>query len=157
MKQRIYVDTSVIGGVFDEEFSEDTKPLFEKINSGNIILVYSDITIGELKNSPEEVKNFLIKISEKHKEKLEITKETIYLADAYIKEQVVGKTSRADCIHIALATLNKIDILVSWNFKHIVNINRIRGYNSVNLKLGYQTLEIRTPREVIDYKDENIN
>ena len=157
MKQKIYVDTSVIGGVFDDEFSEDTKPLFEKIYSGEIILVYSDISTDELKNAPEEVKDFLNQIPEKYKEKLEITEETIYLADSYIKEQVVGKTSRADCIHIALATLNKIDILVSWNFKHIVNINRIRGYNSVNLKLGYQTLEIRTPREVIDYKDENKN
>ncbi len=67
----------------------------------------------------------------------------------YIRDKVVGKTSRADCLHIALATIHNVDILVSWNFKHIVNINRIRGYNAVNLKLGYKTLEIRTPKEIM--------
>ncbi len=70
-----------------------------------------------------------------------------------MKENVVGKTSRADCIHIALATLNNADVLVSWNFKHIVNINRIRGYNAVNYKLGNKILEIRTPREILEYED----
>ena len=68
-------------------------------------------------------------------------------------ENVVGKTSFADCLHIALATIHRVDLLVSWNFKHIVNITRIRGYNSVNLKKGYQTLEIRSPKEIIDYED----
>lgn len=45
---------------------------------------------------------------------------------------------------------NKVDILVSWNFKHIVNLNRIRLYNATNLKYGYQILEIRTPREILN-------
>jgi len=58
-----------------------------------------------------------------------------------------------DCQHIAMATINKVDILASWNFKHIVNINRIRGYNGVDLKKGYATLEIRNPRELIDYEN----
>ena len=74
-------------------------------------------------------------------------------ADKYILQKVVGKSSRADCIHIALATINVADILVSWNFKHIVNINRIRGYNAVNSEIGYQRLEIRTPREILEYED----
>ena len=86
-------------------------------------------------------------------EAIEITRESLDLADLYIKENVVGKTSRPDCIHIALATLNNADILVSWNFKHIVNINRIRGYNSINYRLGHQILEIRTPREILEYED----
>ena len=71
----------------------------------------------------------------------------------YISENVVGKTSFADCMHIALATIHKADILVSWNFKHIVNVTRIRGYNSVNLKLGYSMIDIRSPRELINYED----
>jgi len=66
-----------------------------------------------------------------------------------IYEKVVGKTSFDDCVHIALATIYKADVLVSWNFKHIVNIYRIRGYNSVNLRLGYSTLEIRSPQDII--------
>jgi hypothetical protein len=73
------------------------------------------------------------------------------LADIYIRENVVGKTSREDCIHIALATIFKADVLFSWNFKHIVNLNRIRGYNSVNLKSGYPIIEIRSPLDLIEY------
>lgn len=82
-----------------------------------------------------------------------MTEEAINLAKSYIDESVVGKTSFDDCGHIALATIHKVDILVSWNFKHIVNIYRIRGYNSVNLRCGYQTLEIRLPRDSISYED----
>ena len=68
---------------------------------------------------------------------------------------MVGKTSNDDCVHIALATINRADVLISWNFKHIVNLKRIHGYNSVNLKLGYPTLEIRSPKEMIDYEDND--
>jgi len=71
----------------------------------------------------------------------------------YIAEKVVGKTSLDDCLHIALATIHKADYLVSWNFKHIVNVERIRGYNSVNIKLGYSIIDIRSPREFIKYED----
>jgi len=72
------------------------------------------------------------------------------LADMYIAEKVVGKTSRADCLHIAMATLNNADILISWNFKHIVNVHRIRGYNAINYRQGHKMLEIRTPREILE-------
>ena len=73
------------------------------------------------------------------------------LADQYVKENVVGKASMEDCRHIAIATLNNADILASWNFKHIVNVSRIRGYNAVNYKFGHKILEIRTPREILNY------
>ena len=68
-------------------------------------------------------------------------------------EKVVGETSKDDCLHIAIATINKIDLLVSWNFKHIVNFKRIRGYNAINLKNGYPSLEIRSPKDLIDYEE----
>ena len=82
-----------------------------------------------------------------------VNDEAINLARTYIAENIVGKTSFDDCVHIALATIHKADVLVSWNFKHIVNVYRIRGYNSVNLRLGYQTLEIRSPKDIIDYEN----
>jgi hypothetical protein len=82
-----------------------------------------------------------------------VTDESLDLARAYIAEKVVGQTSFDDCVHIALATIHKVDILVSWNFKHIVNVYRIRGYNSVNLRLGYSTIEIRSPKDIIGYED----
>lgn len=148
MMQRIYIDTSVVGGLFDAEFSVDTKPFFDKVKNGDIKIVYSEITYDELVGAPEKVRSYLEQITSRQKEFVEITPEAVNLADTYIRDKVVGKASRADCIHIALATIHKVDILVSWNFKHIVNISRIRGYNSVNLRLGHQTLEIRTPKEI---------
>jgi hypothetical protein len=72
----------------------------------------------------------------------------------YITEKVVGKTSYADCLHIALATINRADFLVSWNFKHIVNIERIKGYNSINIKNCYKQLKIRSPREFKNYEND---
>ncbi len=87
-------------------------------------------------------------------ELLKINEEVVELATEYVTEKVVGKTSFADCLHIAIATINHADFLVSWNFKHIVNVQRIRGYNSINIKKGYQQLEIRSPREFEKYEDK---
>lgn len=86
--------------------------------------------------------------------RIELTEEAIKLADTYVSEKVVGQTSLEDCRHIAIATINKVDVLASWNFKHIVNLDRIKGYNSVNLRLGYQMIEIRSPKDLINYGNE---
>lgn len=154
MKQRIYIDTSVFGGYFDEEFSEHTIPLFERIRNNEFILLYSSVTQDELENAPEKVKEFVKSIKVENTEYLEATDEAVDLATEYIAEKVVGQTSFADCLHIALATINRADYLVSWNFKHIVNIQRIRGYNSINIKKGYKQLEIRSPREFENYEND---
>lgn len=153
MLQRFYFDTSVFGGVYDFEFEEASVQLFEKVKLGQIVCVYSDLTEGELFEAPERVRNFFRELAKENLEVVKITDEAINLAKSYIKENVVGKTSFDDCVHIALATIHKVDVLVSWNFKHIVNIYRIRGYNAVNLRLGYQTLEIRSPKDIINYED----
>ena len=147
--QQIYLDTSVIGGYYDEEFEEDTRILFEKICLGLFQVVYSNITEDELMGAPERVRNVISEIPKHLITKIELSPEAVRLADAYLAENVVGSTSRADCFHIAMATISKVDILVSWNFKHIVNVQRIRGYNSVNLKLGYAVIDIRSPKEII--------
>ena len=104
----------------------------------------------ELKNAPEKIKEHFLSLTETQTEFVEITAEINLLAEQYIGENVVGKTSIDDCRHIACATVNKVDYLVSWNFKHIVNVFRIRGYNSVNLKNGYAQLEIRSPKDIIE-------
>lgn len=147
---RIYIDTSVVGGFFDKEFEEATKELFKKVERGEVVLVVSELLEAELLRAPDYVRNHLDNYSKNQIEKVELTEEAKILADYYIVEQVVGKTSKADCQHISIATLNKVDVLVSWNFKHIVNLKRIRGYNSVNLKHNYMMLEIRTPKEILD-------
>ncbi len=87
-------------------------------------------------------------------ERIKFTEEAALLADTYIKEKVVDRTSLEDCRHIALATINKVDVLASWNFKHIVNLDRIKGYNSVNLRLGYSIIEIRSPKDLVNYGDD---
>ena len=154
MKQRIYLDTSVFGGHFDEEFKEHTVPLFDRIKAGEFVILYSTVTQDELENAPEKIKEFVRNLGTDLTEFIETTDEAVDLATEYIKEKVVGQTSYADCLHIALATINRADFLVSWNFKHIVNIERIRGYNSVNIKKGYKQLEIRSPREFEKHEDD---
>ena len=154
MKQRIYIDTSVFGGHFDEEFKEHTIPLFDRIKEGEFIILYSTVTQDEIENAPEKVKELINSLSADLTEFIEVTEEAVDLAAEYITEGVVGQISYADCLHIALATISRADFLVSWNFKHIVNIERIRGYNAVNIKNGYKQLEIRSPREFQKYEDD---
>jgi hypothetical protein len=147
--ERIYVDTSVFGGYFEPEFERWTKPFIDKIMSGEIALLYSQLTEIELDKAPQYVKDLVKQIPLEHIEFLAMSDLSNALADRYIEEKVVGQTSVEDCRHIAIATLNNADILASWNFKHIVNVTRIRGYNSVNYKFGHKILEIRTPREIL--------
>ena len=103
--------------------------------------------------APENVKKYFNELPKENTERVVINKEIIEPATKYLEEKVVGKTSFDDCLHIATATLNKVDMLVSWNFKHIVNIYRIRGYNSINIKMNYSSLEIRSPKEILEYED----
>jgi len=151
--ERIYLDTSIFGGYFDVEFKVWTKILFDKILQGKYKVLYSKLTDTELSYAPKKVRDLVLIIPENQIEAIEITEKVKELANKYILEKVVGKTSIADCIHIALATVYDADILVSWNFKHIVNVNKIRGYNSINYRFGYKILEIRTPREILDYEN----
>lgn len=154
MQQRFYFDTSVFGGIFDIEFQEETALLFEKVRVGQIKCVYSNLTESELSNAPERVTNFFDNLSFECKEKVLVTPDSLILAQTYIAENVVGESSMDDCLHIATATIHKVDMLVSWNFKHIVNVYRIRGYNSINLRLGYSNLDIHSPKEIVNYDNE---
>ncbi|MEX0811295.1 MAG: PIN domain-containing protein [Chitinophagales bacterium] len=152
-KQRIYLDTSVFGGLFDEEFKEYTEPLFERIKNSEFDIIYSNITEDELKFAPDSVKDIVNSLPKNSIEFVKSDVETVNLAKKYLDEKVVGITSFTDCLHIALATIHNANILVSWNFKHIVNVVRIIGYNSVNLAEGYKQIDIRSPRELINYED----
>ncbi len=144
----------MVGGYFDEEFNEATIALFQRLENGGIVFVVSDLLDLELINAPKRVSELLHNYSADKFERIELTEEAIELAESYIAENVVGKTSLEDCRHIALATVNKVDVLASWNFKHIVNLERIKGYNSVNLRSGYQMLEIRSPKDLINYGND---
>ncbi len=153
MKLRIYIDTSVIGGCFDEEFKTASRKLVQRFKDGEMIVVISELTKLELQPAPKEVQDILDEIPDYCLENHELTEEATKLAEKYISEGVVGKSKLVDAEHIAIASINRVDVLVSWNFQHIVNLDKIRGYNSVNLKYGYPLIDIRTPQEVITYED----
>jgi predicted nucleic acid-binding protein len=151
-KLRVYIDTSVIGGCFDIEFSEWSIKLFDEFKSGQKIAVVSDITLDELSFAREHIYKHLEVIPKQYIEFITNDEECEVLAAEYIKHGAITKKSYQDAIHIALATIVRVDVLVSWNFKHIVNLDRIRKYNAVNLMHGYSILEIRNPREILNEK-----
>ena len=145
---KFYVDTSVWGGYFDKEFSDWTIPFFEQAKEGRFIIVLSDVTIGELSNAPVNVRELATTIPPEFIELVTITDEQITLADQYVKEGALTAKFHSDAQHIAIASILKVDSLVSWNFRHMVNFFRIKQYNSINLKFGYSLIDIRTPKEV---------
>lgn len=147
--KRVYVDSSAVGGKFNKRLAEQTKPFWDAVERGDIVVIVSDVLVDELKNAPERARDFYRSLPESLLERVVSTDESDTLAEQYIAEGVVGESSLADCKHIALATLVNADVLVSWNFKHVVNVDRIRGYNGINMKMGYSQIDIRTPFEVI--------
>lgn len=149
MNFRVYTDTSVVGGCFDPEFAEWSNQLLEEFTSGQKTMVMSDLTLQELELAPEFVLHRIQDIPDECIEYVDLTEESRSLAEKYIVEGALGDQSILDAQHIALATIHRVDLLVSWNFKHIVHFLKIRQFNAVNLKYGYQTLEIRSPQEVI--------
>ncbi len=149
MKPRVYTDTSVLGGCEDEEFAEHSVRLMQDFVWGRRVLVLSSLTLQELVAAPAEVRRRLVAVPEEHIETLQLDAEAKDLAESYIAAGVLTDKMRADAQHIAIATVGRVDVLVSWNFKHVVNLHRIQGYNSVNLRMGYPMIEIRTPREVL--------
>lgn len=151
---RIYIDTSVIGGCFDKEFDEWSNKLFDEFIEGKKIAVVSDIVYGELSDAPLNVQNKIKEIPIENIEMLKKDTESDFLANKYIEAKVISPKFYDDAMHIAIATIGKADVLVSWNFKHIVNYERIMKYNSINLMFGYKTLEIRNPMEVISNEED---
>jgi predicted nucleic acid-binding protein len=150
---KFYLDTSVFGGLFDEEFKKDTSAFFKYMEESNAQIIYSDITITELEGAPKNVKDVIQKLEEDEKIniiRINLNDEAGILAKKYIEEGALTKKCEEDAIHIALASIHgEIDALVSWNFKHMVNFIRIKQYNYINQKLGYKNIDIRSPKEII--------
>ena len=151
MIRNVYIDTSVFGGYFDKEFDNDTRRFFDKIFEEKITIIVSETTFNELKNAPNNVKEFYESIPKNIIKYVNSTDEVEELANKYIEAKIVGKSSIEDCQHIAFATIFNAEVLVSWNFKHILNLERKRGYNAINLLNGYKSIEIINPKEVFNY------
>jgi predicted nucleic acid-binding protein len=150
---RIYADTSVFGGVFDVEFAEPSKRLFEEINAGRFTLVTSAIVEAEIEPAPEKIRQFFYRY-ETLAEIALVTQETLLLQQQYIKSGVVTPKSFDDALHVAIATVTQCSMIVSWNFKHIVHFDKIPKYNAVNTLNGYGQIGIYSPLEVISYDSD---
>lgn len=149
MTLRVYIDTSVIGGCFDDEFVEESRSLVQMAHEGRVTLVVSDLLARELDDAPPEVRAVLAQLSGDAVERVNMSDESERLQGAYLDAGVVGEQHANDAHHVALATIARVDAMLSWNFRHIVHLDRIRQFNSVNLREGYPLIEIRSPRELV--------
>lgn len=154
-KTRIYVDTSVIGGCCDPEFQDWSRGLLSDFQAGTFLLFLSELTDAEIQDAPEDVQNIYTEFRECTDRILDLTSEAIELADAYLDHNILTQNFRNDARHIAIATVAGADLLVSWNFKHIVHFEKIQRFNAVNIEMGYKTILIYSPREVTTYGRES--
>jgi hypothetical protein len=145
---RLYLDTSVIGGCFDPEFAEDSRRVIEAILSGQARLLFTEVLEAELLNAPEPVRHLFAELPDAVCERIAFTPEIEALAQEYVARGVVPDTWIEDCRHVGAATVARSDAIVSWNFRHIVKLDKIKGYNEVNLLNGYGVLTIVSPKEV---------
>ena len=150
---RVYADTSVFGGVFDVEFEQASQAFFREVREGRFALVVSGLVRREVALAPVHVRELLAEVLPLA-EALPTVPEAVVLARAYVASGVVGAASREDALHVALATISQCSAIVSWNFRHIVHLQRIAQYNEVNAAHGYAPIEIRSPREVIPYEED---
>jgi hypothetical protein len=150
-KSSIYLDTSVIGGCCDPEFQEWSNGLLDDIKAGKFSLFLSDLSDAKVQDAPEEVRTIYLEFRNCASRILELSYEAIELADTYLKHGILTLNYRNDARHIALATVAGADLLVSWNFKHVVHFEKIQKFNAVNIEMGYKPILIFSPREVTTY------
>ena len=150
---RIYLDTSVIGGCHDEEFKSWSLGLLKDFRMKNYIPVLSELTFDEISKAPEPVQKTLKDIIEFDAEVLTIDENALILAELYLERKILTPKFRDDALHIAIASLADVDVLVSWNFRHIVHYDKIRLFNAVNIENGLKTICIYSPREVTNYEE----
>jgi len=145
---RVYADTSVFGGCYDDEFADESQLFIKDIRRKKYILLLTDVVIAELQDAPEKVSAIISSIPPDIVERVQINEEVLSLRDAYINAGIVGKKWSDDATHVAAATVARADALVSWNFKHIVRLDKMKLYNQINLLNGYGILTIISPKEL---------
>jgi len=151
---RTYIDTSVLGGYFDRLFERDTRAFVRCVRERKIVPVVSDMVIGEIARAPERVQELLNEVLRQNAEVLSATEEAIALQEAYLKSGVLSRRCEGDAMHIALATLARVDVIASWNFRHLVDPRRAREFNGVNLSMGYGLITILSPSDIIHHVED---
>jgi len=145
---RLYLDTSVFGGCLDAEFAEDSRRVIDAVMSGKARLLFSEVVEAELLGAPDAVRLLFAELPDEARERIAFSPEVEALAREYVARGVVPEAWLEDCRHVASATVARADAIVSWNFRHIVKLDKIKGYNQVNLLNGYGLLTIVSPKEV---------
>lgn len=149
---RIYADTSVYGGVFDDEFARPSRMFFDQVEEGRFLLVLSGLVLREIQNAPERVRDLadhMLSLADV----VESSAQAEDLQQAYIAAGIVGPKYLADALHVALASVSGCQAIVSWNYRHIVHFDKIYQYNEVNLTHGLESIAIHTPLEVISHEE----
>ena len=149
---RVYADTSVFGGAFDEEFSTPSRTFFEQVRQGRFQLVISALVRRELQDAPARVRDHAEMVLA-YASDVDAYDEAMQLRDAYLSAQIVTQNSADDAFHVSMATVSGCSLVVSWNFRHIVHFDKIPLYNRVNESNGYRPIAIYSPNEVIWYED----
>ena len=150
----VYADTSVFGGVFDDEFREPSKAFIDAITAGRFTLVTSELVRREIASAPQAVRQLfddMLLVADI----ATVTAETVQLQQAYLNAEIVSERFATDALHVALATVSEASMIVSWNFRHIVNFQKIPKYNAVNKLHGYSDIAIYSPLEVVGHEDED--
>jgi predicted nucleic acid-binding protein len=151
---RVYIDTSVLGAVFDDEFKETTTAFFDQAREGKFVILLSALVEDEIYNAPEEVQRFFDSVLE-YAEIITPSHQALLLQKAYLDAGVVTEKWAGDAMHVATASVEECDVIVSWNFRHIVHYDKKRKYNALNILHGYDSIDILTPAEVIEYEEES--
>ena len=144
----LYLDTSVIGGYFDDEWKDATQELWQQMEAGRFRFLSSDVTTQEIEDAPGNVRD-LFDATFSAETLLEVTDEMEDLAAASLRQGVVPPKYADDATHVAVCTVARHQYLVSWNFRHLVNVQREAGFNAVNLLQGYPPIRIVNPLELI--------
>ena len=156
----VYLDTSVINFLFADdapEMKDITVDFFNNFISKGVYKTFiSEFVLQEiLQTNDLKKREALLKvITDYDIDLVEIADYTAIdnLADSYISNEVIPEKKKFDALHVACAVIHNIDYLVSWNYKHLANVNRERKIASVNLNNNYlHTIRIITPLELIDY------
>jgi len=151
--KRVYVDNSVVSGMFDGHMPERVAHMelfWQAVIDGKFRIIASDVLIEEVNDAPARVRVFFDSLPESQVERIALSEEAKELAEQYIAKNVIGKSSLEDCLHIAIATITNADAVVSWNCDDMVNPNRIPKYNDVNEKHGYKAIQILTPNQFME-------
>jgi predicted nucleic acid-binding protein len=152
---RVYADTSVYGGVFDREFAKPSRAFFEQVRAGRYRIITCPLVEDELEDAPPQVRRWYQQFK-RGSERVEVSEAAVLLQQAYLSLAIVDRKWEADALHVAVATVSDCRVIVSWNFKHIVNFQKIPLYNGVNLSRGFTAIAIHSPQEVIEYENKDI-